>query len=268
MSNNINSSSIIDPKARLGKNVTIGPFCIVGPEVTLGDNVELKSHVVVEGITTIGEGTTIFPFASIGHVNQDLKYEGEKSEVIIGKNNTIREYVTIQPGTKGGIMKTVVGDNNLLMVGVHVAHDCVVGSGCILANCATLAGHVQVGDGAVIGGLAAVRQWVRIGSGAMVGGLSGVTQDVLPYTTVANERAAIDGVNIVGMKRRGFGLEDVRSVQEAVGKLFFNSGTMDERVQNIRESIDKSSPVHSLLDFVEAQKTKLGYCSPRGMNLQ
>lgn len=258
------STSVISPKAIIGTNVTIGPFCVIGPNVVIGDNVEIKSHVVIDGITEIGSGTIIYPFASIGTAPQDLKYAGEDSKVIIGKNNTIREYVTIQPGTKGGRMVTEVGNNNLLMIGVHIAHDCVVGDNCIFANNATLAGHVVVENGAVLGGLCAIRQYVRIGSGAMVGGLAGIVHDVLPYVTVAGERAWIEGVNAVGLKRRGFDISDVQAIQNIIDSVFDSSeGTMAERVTSLREEYEDSKAAMVVLDFIEAQETKLGYCTPK-----
>jgi UDP-N-acetylglucosamine acyltransferase len=261
----IHPSSIISSKAKLGQHVTIGPFCVIGPNVVLGDNVEIKSHVVVEGFTEIGDETIIYPFASIGTAPQDLKYAGEASKVVIGKKNLIREYVTIQPGTTGGGMITSIGDNNLFMIGTHIAHDCKVGNNCIFANNATLAGHVVVGDSAVMGGLCAVRQYVRIGAGAMVGGLAGVEHDVLPYVTIAGERAMIEGVNIVGMRRRGFELKEVQVVQNIIEVLFDKmDGTMYERVASLREQYAGDKAADVILDFVEAQGTKLGYCEPRG----
>jgi len=260
----IHPSSLIDSKATLGKNVNIGPFCVIGANVTLGDNVEIKSHVVIEGFTSIGDDTIIYPFASIGTTPQDLKYAGEPSKVIIGKKNIIREYVTIQPGTTGGGMQTIVGDNNLIMIGTHIAHDCTVGNNCIFANNATLAGHVVIGDGVVLGGLAAVRQYVRIGTGAMIGGVTAVVQDVLPYATVVGERAMIDGVNVVGMKRKGFDLKEIQSVQNVIDMLFDRvEGTMAERIAGLREEYAEDKAANMILDFVESQTSKLGYCEPR-----
>lgn len=261
----IHPSSFIDAKTTLGKNVKIGPFCVIGPNVILGDNVEIKSHVVIEGFTSIGDDTIVYPFSSIGTTPQDLKYAGEQSKVIIGKKNIIREYVTIQPGTTGGGMQTIVGDNNLFMIGTHIAHDCRVGNNCIFANNATLAGHVVIGDGAVLGGLAAIRQYVRIGTGAMIGGVTAVVQDVLPYATVVGERAMIDGVNVVGMKRKGFDLKEIQSVQNVIDMLFDRvEGTMAERIANLREECANDKAANMILDFVESQTSKLGYCEPRG----
>jgi len=259
----IHQSSIIDKAAKLGKNVKIGPFCIIGPNVVLGDNVELKSHVVIEGHTEIGDNTVIYPFASIGHAPQDLKYSGEASTVVIGKNNLIREYVTIQPGTKAGGMQTIIGDNNLLMLGTHIAHDCIVGNNCIFANNATLGGHVHVGNGAVFGGLSAVRQFVKIGIGAMVGGVTGVRKDVLPYVTVSGNNAFIEGINIVGMKRTGFSLEEIRELQESINILFDSKDrVMADRVKSISAKFKNNKSIEALLNFIEKQDSQLGYCAP------
>jgi UDP-N-acetylglucosamine acyltransferase len=199
----IHSTAIVSSKATIGKDVQIGPFCVIGADVVLGDGVVLRSHVVVEGRTRVGPGTEIFPFASIGHCPQDLKYAGEPSELVIGANNTIREYVTMNPGTTGGGMVTTVGDGGLFMVGVHVAHDCRIGDRVIMANNATLAGHVIIEDDAIIGGLAAVHQYVRIGRRAMVGGMSGVEHDVIPFGLVMGDRATLNGLNVIGRRPVG-----------------------------------------------------------------
>jgi UDP-N-acetylglucosamine acyltransferase len=234
----IHATSIIDPKAKLGKNVIIGPFCIIGPNVVLGDNVELKSHIVITGYTEIGENTVIYPFASIGFNSQDdRKPTGEVTKVIIGKNNIIREYVTIQPGTttaRRESLLTSIGDNNLLMLGTHIAHDCIVGSNTVFANNATLAGHVTVGDFAQIGGLAAVHQYVRIGPYAMIGGVSAVVRDVIPFGMAVGDRAQLEGFNIVGMKRQGFGLQEIDIVKKIIEKLFQdNDGSAYERIESL-----------------------------------
>jgi len=200
----IHPTAIIAPGARLADDVAIGPYCVVGEHVSLGSGVSLLAHVVIEGRTTIGAGTRIFPFASIGFEPQDLKYRGEESSLEIGSNNTIREYVTMNPGTAGGGMVTRVGNNSLFMVGVHIAHDCQVGDGVVMANNATLAGHVVIEDHAILGGLSAVHQFCRIGRHAMVGGLSAVVRDVIPYGQATGDRARLSGVNIVGMQRSGF----------------------------------------------------------------
>ncbi|MFN3614014.1 MAG: acyl-ACP--UDP-N-acetylglucosamine O-acyltransferase, partial [Rubrimonas sp.] len=213
MSVEIHPSSVVDPAARLGQGVRIGPFCCVGPDVTLGDGVELISHVAVAGVTSIGAGTRVWPFASLGHQPQDLKFRGERSVLEIGAGNMIREGVTMNPGTEGGGGVTRVGDRGLFMVGVHVGHDCIVGDNVIMANNATLGGHVVVGDFAVLGGISAVHQKVRIGAGAMVGGMTGVEKDVIPYGSVIGDRARLAGLNLVGLKRRGVPHDQIHGVR-------------------------------------------------------
>lgn len=216
----IHPTAIIEDGAKLGNDVTIGPYCLVGKHVTLGDRVVLKSHVVIQGHTCLGDETTVYPFASLGHAPQDLKYHGEPSTLKIGKRNTIREHVTMNPGTENGIMKTVIGDGGLFMIGVHVAHDCVIGNNVILANNVTLAGHVEIEDNAIIGGLSAVKQFVRIGRNAMIGGMSGVESDVIPYGLVIGERAHLAGLNIIGMKRYNFEKEQINELRQTYSRLF------------------------------------------------
>ncbi|HEU4838060.1 MAG TPA: acyl-ACP--UDP-N-acetylglucosamine O-acyltransferase [Micavibrio sp.] len=257
----IHPTAIIDPKAVIGSDVSIGPYCVVGPNVKLGDRVELKAHVVIDGHTTVGEGTRIFPFASIGSAPQDLKYRGEPSQLIIGKNNTIREHVTMNPGTQSGAMKTVVGDDGLFMVGVHVAHDCVIGNRVIMANNATLAGHVQVGDNVLIGGLSAVHQFVRIGAFAVIGGMSGVESDVIPYGRVKGDRAYLAGLNLIGLERGGFGKDTVKTLQKAMKQLFDGEGTMEERIEKLSADYANDSAVMQMIDFARA-KERFGLCQP------
>lgn len=248
-SQDIHPSSLVDPKAKLGSGVKIGPFCVVGPDVELGDGVELKSHVVLDTIVQVGSGTQIYPFTSI-NVPQDKKFQGEQSHVKIGKNTIIREYVTIQPGTAGDKMCTLVGDECLLMASVHVAHDCMVGNHVIMANNATLAGHVTIGDYAIIGGLAAVHQFVTIGHHAIIGGMSGVESDVIPYGNVKGDRAYLNGLNIIGMKRRGFSREEIDQVRVAYDKLFSQEGTLIERLKDLAQEYKDDATVMSLIDFL------------------
>lgn len=215
MSALIHPSASVDPQAQLGSNVRIGPNSLVGPHVVIGDDCELVSHAIVTGHTTMGSGNRVFPFSSIGQEPQDLKYHGEDSEVIIGDNNTFRENVTVNAGTEGGGMVTRIGNNNLLMAYTHVAHDCILANGIVLANCATLAGHVEVEDHAIIGGLSAVQQFVRIGQLAMIGGMSGVTKDVPPFCLVAGGyRVGLCGLNVIGLKRRGYTLEKIGRLKD------------------------------------------------------
>jgi UDP-N-acetylglucosamine acyltransferase len=257
----IHPTAIVDEKAAIGTDVEIGPYCVIGPDVTLGDLCVVRSHVVIDGRTVIGDGTTVHPFASLGGPPQDLKYEGEDSLLVIGRNCVIREHVTINPGTKGGAMKTAIGDNCLLMVGAHVAHDCVVGNHVILANNATLAGHVEVGDYAIIGGLSAVHQFVRIGPYAMIGGMSGVEADVIPYGLVKGERASLGGLNLVGMERRGFERAQVRTAQKAVAALFADEGTHEERLQKISIEFAGDELVENIVEFAKAKKS-FPLCQP------
>jgi len=258
----IHPTAVIEDGAQIGTGCSIGPYCIIGPEVKLGDNCELKAHVVVDGRTTIGEGTRIFPFASIGTMPQDLKYAGEPSELIIGKNNTIREHATMNPGTKDGGMKTVVGDNCLFMMSTHVAHDCILGDGVIMANNATLGGHVVIGDRVLIGGLAAVHQFVRIGSYAVIGGMSGVESDVIPFGRVKGERASLAGLNLVGLERGGFDKDQIKLIQQAFKGIFADEGNLDQRLEKVAEENDNNELIAQIVDFAR-HREKFGLCQPQ-----
>lgn len=257
----IHPTAIIDPKARLGEGARVGPYCVVGAHVELGDRCELKSHVVVDGRTTIGADCVIYPFASIGHAPQDLKYHGEESELIIGHHNTIREHCTMNPGTETGAMKTVVGNHGLFMMSTHVAHDCVIGDHVIMANNATLGGHVTVGDHVLIGGLAAVHQFVRIGSYAVIGGMSGVESDVIPYGRVKGERAFLAGLNLVGLERNGFDKDQIRNLQRAFNELFGQEGTMDQRIDMVASDFSGLDAAMQIIDFARA-KGRFPLCAP------
>lgn len=257
----IHPSSIVSPSAYIGNGVKIGAFCIVGPDVILGDNVELKSHVVIDGRTKIGADTVIYPFASIGQAPQILKYNGEKSEVVIGKKNTIREYVTIQAGSEGGGMITSVGDNCLFMVGVHIGHDCKVGNNVVMANYASLAGHVEIGDFVVIGGLAAVHQFVRVGSHAMIGGVSAVVRDLIPFGMAVSERAHLDGVNLTGMKRRGFDKNEILAAKKAVEMLFDQKHVLSDNMHQVGSEFTNNKIVEQILDFMSKDTTR-SFCCP------
>ena len=261
----IHPTAIVAPGARLARDVVIGPYCIVGGQVTLGAGVVLCSHVVVDGQTTIGDGSRVFPFASIGLEPQDLKYRGERSSLVIGRCNTIREHVTMNPGTEGGGMVTRVGDHNLFMVGVHIAHDCQIGDHVIMANNATLAGHVVVEDYALLGGLSAVHQFVRIGQHAMIGGMSGVERDVIPYGQVMGNRARLTGVNIIGMQRRGFSRDDIQALRSAYQFLFSPDGTFNDRVNEMAERFAGVGPVDDIIAFIRADSTR-AICQPKGPN--
>lgn len=258
----IHPTAIVHEKAKLGQGVSIGPYTVVGEHVSLGDNVTLHSHVVVEGRTTIGEGTEIFPFASIGHVPQDLKFGGEASTLVIGKFNKIREHVTMNPGTKGDKMTTVVGDNCLFMMGAHVAHDCVVGNNVILANNATLAGHVEVGDCAIIGGLSAVHQFVRIGHHAMIGGMSGIENDVIPYGQASGERANLVGLNLVGLKRQNLERDQINALRSAYRLLFASEGTMGERIEDVATRFADNEVIQNIVKFIRDESSR-AVCQPK-----
>lgn len=261
VSMSIHPSSIIHESATIGAGVSIGPFCVVGEHVTLGDGVRLHSHVVVDGRTSIGAGTQVFPFASLGTPPQDLKYAGEASELIIGERNTIREHVTMNPGTKDGGMKTVVGNDCLFMMASHVAHDCLVGDRVILANNATIAGHVVVGDHVIIGGLSAVHQFIRIGDHAIIGGMSGVEADVIPYGLVKGERASLAGLNLIGLDRRGFDKAQIRVLQKAYKQIFNGEGTLDERLSSVAHEHGDDQTVMAMVEFAQ-NKTRFPLCQP------
>jgi UDP-N-acetylglucosamine acyltransferase len=261
----IHPTAVVAPRANLAEDVVIGPYCIVGEHVTLDAGVSVHSHVVIDGRTTIGAGTRIFPFASIGFEPQDLKYRGEPSALAIGCRNTIREYVTMNPGTRGGGMVTRVGDDCLFMVGVHVAHDCQIADHVIMANNATLGGHVIVEDYAVLGGLCAVHQFVRIGKHAMVGGMSGVERDVIPYGQVAGDRARLTGLNIVGMQRRGFRRDEITELRNAYQFLFHSSGTLSDRVNETADRFAGIGPVEDIIAFIRADSSR-AICQPRAAN--
>ncbi len=261
MARSIHPSAVVEEGAALGEDVQVGPFCHVGGEVRLGDGCVLHAHVVVAGRTDIGPDTRIFPFASIGHPPQDLKYAGEPSTLEIGAGNIVREHVTMNPGTRGGGMHTAVGDRNLFMMGAHVAHDCVVGNGCVFANNATLGGHVAVEDGAIIGGLAAVHQFVRVGSYAMIGGLSAVVQDVIPYGLVFGDRATLQGLNWIGLKRAGTDRTALKSLRAAYRQLFDGSGSLDDRLEAVSTEYGRDPMIRCIVDFMRADSDR-GLCMP------
>jgi UDP-N-acetylglucosamine acyltransferase len=257
----IHPTAIVDKGAELGKGVVVGPYCCIGPYVELGDGVRVISHAVVAGHTRIGADTRIFPFASIGHPPQDLKYKGEVSSLVVGANNVIREHVTMNPGTAGGGLVTKIGDNCLFMVNAHVAHDCQIGDHVILVNNATLGGHVQVGDWAILGGLSAVHQFVRIGRHAMVSGKAGVADDVIPYGSVTGNRAHLSGLNIVGLKRRNFPRETIHQLRRAYRLIFAQEGTMAERLEDVAELFRGNEAVMEIVDFIRADSSR-PICQP------
>ena len=243
----IHPSAVIEEGARIGAGVWIGPFCVVGPQVTLGDGVVLKSHVALAGNTTIGDDTVIFPFASIGEVPQDLKFKGEDVRLEIGARNRIREYVTMNPGTEGGGGVTTVGNDGLFMAGCHVGHDCRLGDRVILVNNASLAGHCHLDDDVIVGGLSGVHQWVRIGRGAMIGAVTMVTADVIPHGLVQGPRGYLDGLNLVGLKRRGASRADIHELRDTLDKL--GAGSFRDTARHLAQG-EAGAMVREVLDFI------------------
>ncbi|MEM0976699.1 MAG: acyl-ACP--UDP-N-acetylglucosamine O-acyltransferase [Pseudomonadota bacterium] len=254
----VHDTAIIEDGAEIGANCDIGPYAVVGPDVRLLGGVKLHSHAVVHGYTEIGDQTEIFPFASIGHMPQDLKFSGERTQLIVGKRNRIREHVTMNPGTEGGGGVTKVGDNGLYMMSCHVGHDCIVGNNVIIANNVALGGHCIIEDHVVIGGLAGIHQFTRIGRGAMIGGLAGVVSDVIPYGTVLGERASLGGLNLIGLKRAGVGREDVDGLRQAY-KLLFNTGKpLSDAIEDVRGMAADNALIEEVLAFIgEAGKRRI-----------
>ena len=246
----IHPSAVVESGANIAKGCHIGPFCHVGPEVTLHEGVVLKSHAVVTGLTEIGAETVIFPFANIGDIPQDLKYAGEKTQLIVGKRNRIREGVTMNTGTDGGGGITRVGDDNLFMTGAHVGHDAIVGNHVVVANQSAIAGHCIIEDGVIIGGLSGIHQFVRIGRGAIIGAVTMVTNDVIPYGLVQGPRGALDGLNLVGLKRRGVAKEDITALRAAYQALAQGEGAFQERARRLSEEAPNSQYVRDVVDFV------------------
>lgn len=249
MTPKIHPSAVIEEGAVIGAGCVIGPFCVVGPEVVLGDNVTLKSHVVITGDTQVGEGSTIFSFAVVGEVPQDLKFAGEKTRLRIGARNRIREHVTINTGTAGGGGETRIGNDCLLMAGCHVAHDAQIGDRVIIVNNSAVAGHCIIEDDVIIGGLCGIHQWVRIGRGAIIGALSMVTNDVIPHGLVQGPRAALDGLNLVGLKRRGVERADITALRAAFQTLRDGEGTFHDRAKRLKTEVD-STYVQEMVDFI------------------
>ncbi|MDJ0822194.1 MAG: acyl-ACP--UDP-N-acetylglucosamine O-acyltransferase [Paracoccaceae bacterium] len=245
----IHPAAVVEPGAQIGQGVRIGPFCHVGPEVRLGDGVELKSHVVVTGDTSIGDGTVIFPFAVIGEVPQDLKFRGEKTRLEVGARNRIREHVTMNSGTEAGGGVTHVGDDGLFMAGCHVAHDAQVGNKVILVNNCALAGHCIIEDEVIVGGLSGVHQWVRVGRGAIIGAVTMVTNDVIPYGLVQAPRGQLDGLNLVGLKRRGVARSDITALRAAFQMLAQGEGAFQDRARRLGDETD-SAYVREIVDFI------------------
>ena len=256
----IHNSSLIDKKAKIGTGVKIGPFCYIGPNVELKSNVELISNVYIEGNTVIGKGTKIFPFASIGTMPQDLKYKGESNSVLIGENNIIREYVTINPGTEGGGGKTIIGNNCLFMISSHIAHDCKVGNNVVIANNVPLGGHVILEDSVIIGGNSAVQQFTRIGRLAMIGGMTGVLKDVIPFGLSFGNRNYLQGINLIGLRRKKYGNKKILELDTAY-KQIFSSQKLHENLAKINGEFKNNDLVKEVIDFIAKDK-KRPICTP------
>jgi UDP-N-acetylglucosamine acyltransferase len=254
MSTFIHETAIVAPGARIGEDCFVGPFCVVGSEVTIGDNVKLDSHVVVDGKTSVGEGTHVFPFASLGLAPQDLKYAGEPTQTVIGKRNHIREFVTIHRGTAGGGGVTKIGDDNLLMAQAHVAHDCQLGSEIIMANAATLAGHVEIADRASVGAYSGVHQFCRVGLEAFIGGYSVVVKDAMPYAIIQGNHAKCYGLNRLGMKRRGYSKASSEKLNHAFHLLLSAKLNTSQALDRIRTEISDCKEVDILTAFIETSK--------------
>jgi len=257
----IHPTAIVAKGAQLSAGVRVGPFCTIGENVVLGEDVELVSHASVAGRTRIGKGSRIFPFASVGHPPQDLKYHGEESSLEIGERCTIRESVTINPGTEGGGMVTRIGNDCLLMACAHVAHDCQVGNNVVLANYVGVAGHSIIGDHVGIGGLSGLRQFTRIGAHAFIGAQSMIDSDVIPYGIAVGNRARLAGLNVVGLKRRGFDREAIQTLRAAYRMVFFGEGTLRERAEAATQAFKDAPMVQNMLEFIAATRD-LPLCLP------
>ena len=257
----IHNSSVIDKKAKISKKIKIGPFCYVGPNVELKDDVELISNVHIEGNTSIGKKTRIFPFASIGTQPQDLKFKGEKNNLVIGENNLIREYVTINPGTEGGGSETIIGNNCLFMISSHIAHDCKIGNNVIIANNVPLGGHVTIEDSVVIGGNSAVQQFTRIGRLAMIGGMTGVLKDVIPFGLSIGNRNFLQGLNLIGLRRHKYENQKIIGLDKAF-KEIFSSKNLHENLNKINGAYKDNELVGEVIRFIEKDK-KRPICAPQ-----
>ncbi len=256
----IHNTAIINPKAKIHKNVRVGPYSIIGANVEIEENTEVQSHVSILGNTKIGKNNKIYPFASIGNDPQDLKFQGERTKLEIGNDNKIREYVTINPGTNGGGGITKVGNNCLFMVSAHIAHDCFVGDNVILANNVPLGGHAYIEDSVIIGGNSAVQQFARIGKYAMVGGMCGVVRDIIPYAMVHGNRGKLQGLNLIGLRRRNIPNKDIIILSDAYKEIFKNENLTDN-LNNLDKDLRKHKLVSEVVNFIEKNK-KRAICTP------
>ena len=257
---NVHPSAVVEDGAVIAAGVEVGPLCVIGANVVLHVGVVLKSHVVVSGITEIGEDTVVFPFSVIGEIPQDLKFKGEETRLQIGKRNRIREHVTMNTGTEGGGGLTKVGDDGLFMAGSHIAHDAIIGDRVVIVNSVAVAGHCVIEDDVIIGGLSGIHQWVRIGKGAIIGALSMVTNDVIPHGLVQGPRGKLDGLNLVGLKRRGVSRADITALRAAFQMMAQGEGAFQERAKRMGEEFD-SDYVQEIVDFVLGE-TDRSYLTP------
>jgi len=256
----IHNTAIVDKKAKISAKAIIGPYSIVGPNVEIGEGTEIQSHVNITGNTIIGSNTKIFPFASVGTNPQDLKYKGEETKLEIGINNIIREHVTINTGTDGGGGTTKIGNNNLIMIGAHIAHDCMVGNNVVIANSAAIAGHAQISDDVIIGGNCGIQQFTRIGRMAMIGGMSGVSRDVIPYGLSFGNRNYLEGINLIGLRRKKVSNKEILALSEAY-KEIFKTKSLHENLANLSDALKVNTYVREVIDFINHDK-KRPICTP------
>ena len=256
----IHKTAIIDSEAKIAENVQIGPYTVIGPNVEIGQGTVIQSHVNITGQTKIGKNNIIYPFASIGNDPQDLKFQGEETRLEIGDNNKIREYVTINPGTKGGGGLTKVNNNCLFMVSAHIAHDCFVGNNVILANNVPLGGHAHIGDNAIIGGNSAVQQFTRVGKSAMIGGMCGVVRDIIPYGIAHGNRSILQGLNLIGLRRKNIPNKEIMTLSDAYKEIFKNEN-LTENLSNLSNEFKNNELVAEVIEFIEMDK-KRPICTP------
>ncbi len=256
----IHKTAIIDKKAIISNNVKIGAYSIIGPNVQIGENTIIQSHVSIVGQTKIGKNNKIYPFASLGNDPQDMKYNGEITKLNIGDNNTIREYVTINPGTAQGGGVTKIGNKNLLMIGAHIAHDCILGNKIVIANNTAIAGHAEIDDNVILGGNCGVHQFTRIGKMAMIGGMTGVSRDIIPYALSTGNRNVLNGINIVGLRRLNIPNKDIISLTDAY-KYIFRTENLSENLKNLKSDIIKNNLVMEIIEFINKDKRR-PICTP------
>jgi UDP-N-acetylglucosamine acyltransferase len=256
----IHKTAIIDKNAQISSNVEIGPYSIIGPNVKIHENVKIQSHVNITGFTTIGKDNKIYPFASLGNDPQDMKYNGEKTELVIGEKNTIREYTTINPGTIQGGGITKVGNNNLIMIGAHIAHDCIIGNNIVIANNAAIAGHAEIQDHVILGGNCGVHQFTRIGKMAMIGGMTGVSRDVIPYGLSTGNRNILSGVNVVGLRRFKTSNKEIIGLTETY-KNIFQTENLSKNLEKLDPNVRENSLVNEVIEFINKDK-KRPICTP------